>query len=86
MPDYLFRLDHGANLRSGGETMGNWDLFLNIINVEADYGASLGTLRRALYRPDTKEHRYDDIGRTLYLTALRRLWWAGLLQPEISAG
>ena len=83
VPNYLFRLDHGAHLRSAGELLGNWDVFLNVINVEADDGASLGALRKALYgAPETGAHRYDDVGWTFYITVLRPLWWVGLLQPD----
>ena len=81
VPNYLFRLDHGVHLRSGGDLLGNWDVFLNVINVEADHGASLGMLRAALYgAPDTEAHPYDEIGWTFYITVLRPLCWAGLLQ------
>ena len=82
VPNYLFRLDHGAHLRSGrGELVGNWDVFLNVINVEADQGTSLAKLRAALYgRPHPEAQRYDNIGWTFYVTVLRPLCWAGLLQ------
>ncbi len=83
MPSYLFRLDHGAHLRSEGELLGNWDVFLNVINVEADHGASIGALRTALYGSSHDgANRYDDIGWAFYITVLRPLWWAGLLQTD----
>lgn len=87
VPDYLFRLDHGYHLPFDDQLPGSWDIFLNVINIEADRGCDLAHLRAALYGPpDTDRYAYDRIGTTLYLTVLRPLCWAGLLQSDESTG
>lgn len=83
VPNFLFRLDHGAHLRAEDQLLGNWDVFLNVINVEADHGTSRSALRRTLYGdPDPSGTFYDTIASTLYITVLRPLCWAGLLAEE----
>tara|TARA_R110002051_G_scaffold30487_1_gene70504 strand:+ start:8294 stop:9013 length:720 start_codon:yes stop_codon:yes gene_type:complete len=84
-PNFLFRLDHAAHLRREDNILGNWDIFLNVINVESDHGATRSTIRKALYGdPDPAEAVYDRIGSTLYVTVLRPLCWAGLLREDRS--
>ena len=79
-PHFLFRLDHGAHLRAEDQILGNWDIFLNVINVEADHGTSRFALRKALYGdPDPSGSFYDVTASMLYVTVLRPLCWAGLL-------
>jgi hypothetical protein len=79
-PHFLFRLDHGAHLRADDQILGNWDIFLNVINVEADHGTSRFALRKALYGdPDPSGSFYDATASVLYVTVLRPLCWAGLL-------
>ena len=86
VPNYLIRLDHGAHLRFEGQLFGNWDIFLNVINVEANQGCDLAHLRTALYGPPEADQRgFDGIGSTLYVTVVRPLCWAGLLQSDESA-
>jgi len=83
MPSFLFRMDHGAHLRSEDHILGSWDIFLNVINVEADHGTTRSALRKALYGdPDPSRSFHDTIASTLYVTVLRPLCWAGLLKEE----
>ena len=83
VPNYLFCLDHGAHLRAEEEMLGNWDIFLNVINVEANHGTSRSALRKALYGdPEPSAYGFDPIASTLYITVLRPLCWVGLLQEE----
>lgn len=87
VPSFLFRLDHGAHLRKEEQLLGNWDIFLNVINVEADYGTSRSALRRALYGdPEPSGLIHDAMASTLYVTVLRPLCWAGLLAEENAEG
>jgi hypothetical protein len=79
-PHFLFGFDHGAHLRAEDQVLGNWDIFLNVINVEADHGTSRFALRKTLYGdPDPSETFYDTTASVLYVTVLRPLCWAGLL-------
>ena len=83
VPNYLFHLDHGAHLRAKEEMLGNWDIFLNVINVEANHGTSQSALRKALYGdPEPSAYGFDAIASTLYITVLRPLCWVGLLHEE----
>lgn len=83
LPNYLFRMDHGAHLRADDQILGNWDIFLNIINVEANHGTSRAALRKSLYGdPDLSVSPFDSMASTLYITVLRPLCWAGLLEEE----
>lgn len=83
VPGFLFRLDHGAHLRSEDRILGNWDTFLNVINVGANHGTSRSALRHALYgEPEASGSVYDSIASSLYATVLRPLCWAGLLEED----
>lgn len=83
VPAYLYRMNHAAHLRFETRILGNWDNFLNVINVEAHHGTTLSDLRVALYGPpDPVLDRYDAVRSTLYITVVRPLAWAGLLMAE----
>lgn len=81
-PFYLFEIDHAAWSRlPDNRLVGNWDLFLNIINVEAEAGVTGAELRRVLYGdPQPSQFpRYDETMGALYTQVLRPLVWTGLL-------
>jgi len=83
VPNYLFRMGHGAHLRTEDQILGNWDIFLNVINVEANHGTNRTALRKSLYGdPDLSVSSFDSMASTLYITVLRPLCWAGLLEEE----
>ena len=87
VPFYLFRVDHARFSRFDDESiLGNWDIFLNVLNVETEDGATGAELRRILYGEldqQTLPH-YDDVMGRLYLQVLRPLCWAGLLHQQRS--
>ena len=81
-PFYLFEVNHTGYTRfSDGPLLGNWDMFLNILNVEAEDGITGADLRQTLYGPPDHSPlpRYDDVLGSLYLNILRPLCWVGLL-------
>jgi hypothetical protein len=79
-PFYLFRVDHGRHARLRDERLlGNWDVFLNVINVEAQSGVSGARLREALYGPPASGQSFDPIMGSLFIEVLRPLCWLGLL-------
>ena len=49
VPIFFFRMDHSENLREEDQILGHWVIFLNIINVEADHGATKTKIRETLY-------------------------------------
>jgi len=88
-PFYLFRVDHSAYSRFSEPVIGNWDVFLNIINVEAANGISGGDLRDVLYGPREEGDLFDDALGMLWSQVLRPLSWLGLLaevQPDGTYG
>ena len=68
----------------GAPILGNWDVFLNVLNVETEDGATGAHLRRVFFgEPETGPFpRYDEVMGQLYIQVLRPLCWAGLLQQE----
>ena len=62
--------------------LGSWDVFLNVLNIETEDGATGAHLRRVLFgKPETGHlPRYDEVMGQLYIQVLRPLCWAGLLQ------
>ena len=82
-PFYLFEIDHSAWTRFPDvEIMMNWNIFLNVLNVESENGALGADLRRTFYGDPEPEHfpSYDVVMGNLYTQVLRPLIWTGLLQ------
>lgn len=88
-PFYLFQVYHSAYSRFSEAALGNWDVFLNIINVEAARGISGNDLREVFYGPREEGDLYDHVLGMLWSQVLRPLSWLGLLgdvQPEGTHG
>jgi hypothetical protein len=84
VPFFLFRVDHAASSRLSDEAaLGNWDIFLNVLNVETEDGATGGDLRRVFY--GEPEPGFDAMMSGLYVQVLRPLCWAGLLEKQEGA-
>jgi len=84
---FLFATDHTGYTRFGDWPFGNWDIFLNVINVEAQGGLSKDRLCEVLYGPEKSDGLHDAI-RTraaLHIHVLRPLCWMGLLE-EVRIG
>lgn len=84
---FLFATDHAGYTRFDDRPMGNWDVFLNVINVEAQQGLSEDRLCQVLYGPSETDGRHDDIRlkAALFIHVLRPLCWMGLLE-EVRSG
>lgn len=78
IPFYLFRIDHSAFSRFEETPIGNWDVWLNVINVEADGGAREGDLFAAFYRPSQHADNWRE-QMMFASTVLDPLVWSGLL-------
>jgi hypothetical protein len=81
-PFYLFRVNHEFLSRKPIPLAGNWDVFLNVLNVEADGGISGRAFREILYGPHDPAKGYDAVMGGLYIQVLRPLCWAGLLTEQ----
>jgi hypothetical protein len=55
VPFFLFNVNHGYYTRFGHEPFRNWDAGLNVLNIEAKNGVSLGEFCAALYDPVTRD-------------------------------
>lgn len=85
VPFFLLRIDHAASTRfHDGPIPGNWDVFLNVLDVETEDGATGADLRRVFYGEPMPG--FDGMMSGLYIQVLRPLCWAGLLEKRDGAG
>ena len=81
---FLFRYNHDRFGRSDFTAPGNWDIFLNIINVEAQQGLTEAHLVKTLYGLDDPKNPFDrDYSNHrwfLVSNVLRPLMWVGFLE------
>lgn len=80
IPFFVLRIDHSSYARFEERPFGKWDVWMNVINVEADHGTTERALYAALYG---EEHDWDNSGwremAAFSSCVLRPLEWAGLL-------
>ena len=76
-------LDHSQYTRYGDQLDGDWDIFLGVLNIEAEVAVTEERLCAALFGVSEKEmlHDYRLTG-MLYIHVLRPLCWAGLLEEQ----
>ena len=87
MQQSLFEVDHARFSRVNDEPiLGNWDVFLNALNVETEDGATGAELRRVLYGDPNPGDRFDQVLSNLYIQVLRPLCWTGLLEENRAKG
>jgi hypothetical protein len=77
----LFVIDHSQYTRNGDTLVGNWDIFLNVINVEAQNGVTEGWLCSVLFGVREEEIWRADyrLVAAFYIHVLQPLSWVGLL-------
>ena len=86
-PFYLFEVNHARFSRFDDESvLGNWDVFLNVLNVETEDGATGADLRRVLFGEPDLAGGFDDVLSSLYIQVLRPLCWTGLLEENRAKG
>jgi len=78
-PFWLFAVDHAAWSRIPDRPLGNWDIFIGVLNREAASGVTGLDLRKALYGPALSDQHYDRLLGNLWSQVLRPLCWLGLL-------
>ncbi|WP_272002876.1 hypothetical protein [Roseovarius sp. ZX-A-9] len=83
IPAFLFRFDHAESMQTKAP-LGNWDIFLNIINHEIGDGITAARLAGILYGDDSLG--WNSPASVLSAAVFRPLCWAGLLQSEEGHG
>lgn len=87
LPFFLFNVNHAYYSRSAHETFRDWEVAMNILNVEAENGVSLGEFCSIIFgtEPRNREQQWEAEGE-LYIGVLRPLSWAGFLDEHRSKG
>jgi hypothetical protein len=86
-PFYLFEVNRARFSRFDDEPiLGNWDVFLNVLNVETEDGATGADLRKVLFGEHYPAVGFDDVLSSLYIQVLRPLCWTGLLEENRAKG
>jgi hypothetical protein len=81
VPFFVFNIDHSSYSRSSdGAPVGSWGIWLNVINVEADYGADEKHLFQAFFGYEASWGQGNLPEAAMFLLCvLRPLEWVGLL-------
>lgn len=82
-PTFLFQFDHAESMRSEAP-VGNWDIFLNILNHEIADGITAEHFARILYGDVAPGWGGPASG--LSLAVLRPLCWIGLVESDEGFG
>ena len=83
-PFYLFEINHSSYARFDDELIGNWDIFLNILNIKAEDGISADEFAQSFYGRKSEEGAFDPVPHILFSHVLRPLVWTGLLSEHKS--
>ena len=79
IPFFVFEIDHAAYSRFDDAPLGNWDVWLNVLNVEVEDGASTQQLYEVLYGvADNNPSGWREVS-AFRNCVLEPLCWAGLL-------
>jgi hypothetical protein len=76
-------IDHSEYTRYGDQLVGDWSIFLHVIDRQAKVGINQERLCAVLFGGSEKDAMHDSRMRSiLYLHVLRPLCWAGLLEEH----
>jgi len=78
-PLYLFEVDHAALSRLREAVLGNWDIFLGVLNEEARQGVSCVELRHIFYGMPDPAEGIDRMPFMIHDQIVKPLCWMGLL-------
>ena len=81
-PFFLFHVDHSVWARDVERIEIDWDVFLNVLNVEAQNGVTGADIRKLIYGVRAPDDLYDSVMIHLYIEVLRPLCWMGLLSEH----
>lgn len=80
IPYYVLQVDHASYARFDGRPFGKWDVWMNVINVEADHGTTEAALFETFYGEPQDWHTAGWREMAAFSACvLRPLKWAGLL-------
>ncbi|SPJ26137.1 hypothetical protein PAA8504_03993 [Palleronia abyssalis] len=80
IPYFVFRIDHDSYARFDDRLFGKWDVWMNVINVEADHGTTEAALFETFYGEPQDWHTAGWREMAAFSSCvLRPLEWAGLL-------
>ena len=80
IPYFVLRIDHASYARFEDRLFGKWDVWMNVINVEADHGTTEAALFEAFYDEPEDWHTAGWREMAAFSSCvLRPLKWAGLL-------
>ena len=77
---------HMAWWRQKTGLIGNWDIWLNVLDMETTYGASGKQLTETLYGAEDEPNEFDPRTNTLYIGVLEPLMYCGLLEESRDNG
>lgn len=81
IPYFLFQIDHASYARFNDRPFGKWDVWMNVINVEADHGTTEAALFESFYGEAQDWHTAGWREMAVFSSCvLRPLEWAGLLK------
>lgn len=83
---YIFNIDHSAYSRGGELALGTWDVWFNILNVEAENTATELELYEVFYGKLSDAPMAWRATSAFYSCVLRPLCWAGLLLEHRTQG
>ena len=86
VPFYILNIDHSAYSRGGELALGTWDVWLNILNVEAENAATELELYEVFYGKLSDAPMAWRATSAFYSCVLRPLCWAGLLLEHRTQG
>lgn len=80
IPYFVLRIDHASYARFDDRPLGNWDVWMNVINVETDHGTTEAALYKAFYGEPEDWHTAGWRAMGAFSSCvLRPLEWAGFL-------
>lgn len=80
IPYFVLQIDHASYARFDKRPFGKWDVWMNVINVEADHGTTEATLFETFYGEPQDWHTAGWREMAAFSACvLRPLEWAGLL-------
>ena len=86
IPFYVLNIDHSSYSHSDEQPFGKWDVWLNVLNVEVEDGATELELYEAFYGPISDEPMAWRATSAFYCCVLRPLCWAGVLLEHRDQG